>query len=51
MAVDLHVEKPEEEKSAEESVDAEKDFAEGIAEDSEQEGARTSLTVQSALTA
>lgn len=35
MAVDLYVEKPEEEKTAEESVDAEKDSSEGRAEDSE----------------
>lgn len=35
MAVDLHVEKPEEEKSTEESVDAENDSTEGTAEDSE----------------
>ena len=34
MAVDQHVEKPEEEKSAEESVDAENDSSEA-AEDSE----------------
>ena len=35
MAVDQHVEKPEETKSAEESVDAENDSSEGTAEDSE----------------
>ena len=34
MAVDQHVEKPEEEKSAEESVDVENDSSQVTAEDS-----------------